>query len=530
MVKKSLRVNPILLLIIAFVEGAAVMAAELLSAKMLAPFFGTTIYAWAAVLAITLLALATGYYSGGYLTTRFNPLKILNIILIASGFLLLLMPAFSSFVMTALVNVNLIPGLIISLMLFVFPPVLFFGMVSPVIIHTLVNHVDQAGSTAGRVYAISTLGGVLNTLLLGFYIMPEFGIKGPAMFYGILVLLMPLILVRRNTKPLPVMLIVLAAFIALGFQAGKGKDESQRFKILYASEGILGQVKVVDIHGLVLNGKPMEPRGLIVNNTWQTLYNRSDQQNLLDYIYFIKPILSKFENPGKQSLLIGLGGGMLAREMKRTGMAVEAVEIDGRLKDIARRYFSLDPAIDVIIDDGRHFLNSTHKEYALIIMDAFLGENAPWHLLTKECFTTIHSKLEADGVLIIEFYGHIRGDMGRPARSVLATLKDAGFMVQIIGTRKEEAPDRNLIFIASKEEFPLTNLRYEELPYAFEPITDLNDYLIKVSDDEMDNAIVMRDNLPSLELMLGKPSLKWRNDLNAVLRNVLLEDEFPIFY
>ncbi|MFO7721985.1 MAG: fused MFS/spermidine synthase [Bacteroidales bacterium] len=530
MSRKTLKIKPLTLLIIAFVEGAAVMAAELLSAKMLAPFFGTTIYAWAAVLAITLLALATGYYTGGFLTTRFNPVKILIYILLASGFLLLLMPAFSTFVMKALVNVNLIPGLIISLMLFVFPPVLFFGMVSPVIIHTLVHHVDQAGSTAGRVYAISTLGGVLNTLLLGFYIMPQFGIRGPAMVYGILILLMPLLLIRRPARPLPVILVAISAFLIFGFQVGKGKDESQRFKILYASEGILGQVKVVDIHGLVLNGKPMEPRGLIVNNTWQTLYNRTDQQNLLDYIYFIKPILSEFELPGKNSLLVGLGGGMLAREMQKTGMHVEAVEIDGRLKGIARRYFGLDPEIDVIIDDGRHFLNQTPKQYSLVVMDAFLGENAPWHLLTRECFATVHSKLEKDGLLIIEFFGHIRGDMGRPARSVLATLEDAGFRVQIIGTRKDDAPDRNLIFIASKGEFPLTNLRYEELPYAFEPITDLNDYLITVSENEMKDALVMKDNLPSLELMLGKPSLKWRNDLNAVLRNVLLEDEFPIFY
>jgi predicted membrane-bound spermidine synthase len=530
MSNKSVKISPLTLLVIAFFEGAAVMAAELLSAKMLAPFFGTTIYAWAAVLAITLLALAAGYYTGGYLTIRYNPIRILNVILLASGFLLLLMPSLSASVMKALVNINLISGLIISLMIFVFPPVFFFGMVSPVIIHTLVHHVSQTGSMAGRVYAVSTLGGVINTLLLGFYIMPEFGIKGPAMAYGVLILLMPLLLIRKGTKPLPVVLIIVVVVLTLGFQTHSDRDQSSRFRMLYASEGILGQVKVVDIHGLVLNGKPMEPRGLIVNNTWQTLYNRTDQQNLLDYIYFIKPILSKFELPGKNSLLIGLGGGMLAGEMKKTGMEVEAIEIDGRLRDIARRFFALDPAIKVIIDDGRHFLNRTDKTYSLIVMDAFLGENAPWHLLTRECFATVHQKLEDEGVLIIEFFGHIRGEMGRPARSVLATLHEAGFMVKIIGTRKDDAPDRNLIFLASKKEFPLTDLRYEELPYAFEPISDLNDFLIEVDARAMKDAIVMSDDLPSLELMLGKPSLKWRNDLNKVLRNVLMEDDFPLFY
>ena len=60
------------LLLIAFFEGAAVMACELFGAKMIAPFFGTTIYSWAGVLAITLFALASVYYLGGMLTSKLN--------------------------------------------------------------------------------------------------------------------------------------------------------------------------------------------------------------------------------------------------------------------------------------------------------------------------------------------------------------------------------------------------------------------------------------------------------------------------
>jgi predicted membrane-bound spermidine synthase len=522
--------HPATLLTIAFIEGAAVMAAELLSAKMLAPFFGTTIYAWAAVLAITLFALAAGYYAGGFFTTRYSSIRILRVILILSGFLLLWMPVVSQWVMSGLMHIALIPGLVISLMTFVFPPVFLFGMVSPVIVHTLVNHVDKTGSTAGKVYAISTMGGVINTLLLGFWIMPQFGIRGPAFVYGVMVLLLPLLLIRGKVKPLPVITILLLAIITLSAQLGEGKSQSQRFSVLYASEGILGQVKVVDIKGLVLNGKPMEPRGLIVNNTWQTLFNRTDQENLLDYVYFIKPMLSKFQGEKGNAMLVGLGGGMLAREMHRTGLTVEVVEIDARLKMLARRYFSLDPEIEVVIDDGRHFINQTEKKYRLVILDAFLGENAPWHLLTKECFSTIQSKLEPDGVLIIEFFGHTKGELGRPARSVLATLRHLGFDVQMVATRKEEAPDRNLIFVASMEEFSFDQLVYGENPYALEPISNLNDYLVTVPEQEMQDALLLHDNLPAMELMLGKPSLQWRNDLNGVLRDLLVEDHLPIFY
>lgn len=522
--------NRVLLLAVAFIEGATVMAAELLGAKMLAPFFGTTIYAWAAVLAVTLTGLAAGYYTGGYFTRKYRADKTLRIILIIAGLLMILMPVWGGWIMTAVTHMDLLPGLLISLMLFVFPPVFFFGMVSPLIVHILVQHVDQTGSTAGKVYAISTVGGVLNTLLLGFYIIPAFGIKGPAMVYGAIILLSVLLILPKKIKPSAVLLVVAAALISMGVQAGKKKQDSGRFSVLYASEGVLGQVKVVDIKGMALNGKPMEPRGLLVNNTWQTLFNKTDNENLLDYVYFMEPILSSFSGKQGNALLVGLGGGMLAREMAKTGMDVEVVEIDGRLQTLARRFFDLDPSLDIIIDDGRHYINQTQKSYRLVVLDAFLGENAPWHLLTKECFETIGRKLTPDGMLMIEFFGHIKGDKGLGARSVMKTLQQSGFQVQLIGTRKGDAPDRNLIFVATKTPFLFDNLLYKPKPYAQEPINNLNEFLVNVPEGELKDAELLTDNHPSLEKMLAKPALQWRRDLNAVLRDLLLEDKLPIFY
>jgi predicted membrane-bound spermidine synthase len=528
--KETATIHPYRLLTVAFTEGAVVMAAELLGAKMLAPFFGTTIYAWAAVLAVTLTGLATGYYSGGYFTRKHQAARILRIVLVAAGLLMMLMPVWSVWIMKALIHMDLIPGLLISLMLFVFPPVFFFGMVSPLIVHILVKNVEQTGSTAGKVYAISTVGGVINTLLLGFYLIPEFGIKGPSVFYGFLILLAVLLILPKKVKPITVILVTGAALVSVGAQAGRGKMDSERFSILYASEGMLGQVKVLDINGMALNGKPMEPRGLIVNNTWQTIQNKTDKENLLDYIYFIKPILSHYKGNKGDALLVGLGGGMLAGEMAKTGMKTEVVEIDGRLESLARRYFNLDPSLEVIIDDGRHFINQTRKKYSLVVLDAFLGENAPWHLLTRECFESIQNKLTPDGLLLIEFFGHIRGEKGLAARSVLKTLKECGFQVQLVGTRKGDAPDRNLIFVASKGAFPFTGLVYGENPYAEEPINDLNDFRVQVTEQELQDAEVLTDNFPALEKMLGKPALQWRRDLNAVLRDLLVEDDLPIFY
>src|SRR5947208_5239810 len=49
----------------AAITGAAIMIVEILGAKMLAPYVGTSHFVWTAQITVTLLALASGYYLGG---------------------------------------------------------------------------------------------------------------------------------------------------------------------------------------------------------------------------------------------------------------------------------------------------------------------------------------------------------------------------------------------------------------------------------------------------------------------------------
>ena len=61
---------------LAFIEGGAVMCIELCSAKILSPYFGTSIYVWASVLGVTLTALMSGYYLGGYVSSNYKKIEI----------------------------------------------------------------------------------------------------------------------------------------------------------------------------------------------------------------------------------------------------------------------------------------------------------------------------------------------------------------------------------------------------------------------------------------------------------------------
>jgi len=68
------------------------MATELFGAKLIAPFFGSSLYVWAGVLGITMLALMMGYYVGGFLSSKFAKQTTLFWVLVLAGCLLMIMP------------------------------------------------------------------------------------------------------------------------------------------------------------------------------------------------------------------------------------------------------------------------------------------------------------------------------------------------------------------------------------------------------------------------------------------------------
>jgi predicted membrane-bound spermidine synthase len=502
------------------------MAAELLGAKMIAPFFGTSLNVWAGVLSITLLALAGGYYLGGYLTTRYDARKLLIVVLLIAGLTLGLMRFSAPAVMKALTDVSLNVGVLVALFVYLLPPILCFGMVSPIIIHILVNKLAQTGSVAGRVYAVSTVGGVITTLVFGFAIIPEFGISRPTLITGAVVAALPLLVFVKPTTI--VSSAVVAGFCLVG-TTSTPRPLPGMVTMRMFSEGLMGQVKVGDFGWAKPPYGQFQLRGLFVNNTVQTLMNQQNGVSHLEYVWFVKPLLSAFDADHK-ALLVGLGGGVIAKAIRERGTHVQVVEIDKRLPGIARDYFGLPADVPVAVDDGRHYLRSSDDTYDLIMFDAFLGENPPWQLLTRECFEEAKAHLNTGGVFLIEFYGFLTGDHGIIGKSVYRTLMESGFKhVDMIATSSTDGIERNLIYVASDTPVNYDSLDYNQTVYG-EPITNLEDYLVDPRSLDMSEAILLTDDRPVLDKLLAGPAIQWRESLNAQFRDNFLREGKPLFY
>jgi len=164
------------LLLVAFVEGLAVMALELSCSKLLAPGFGTSLYVWTGVIAVTLGALAAGYHAGGVASMRLDRLKLLYVSLGLAAVLIVAMPTTVGFVMGATLPLGLKLGVTVAVLMILFPPLFLLGLTSPIIIREVSEYWPDAGRTAGRVYGLSTIGGVIGTPLFGLLVMPHLGL------------------------------------------------------------------------------------------------------------------------------------------------------------------------------------------------------------------------------------------------------------------------------------------------------------------------------------------------------------------
>jgi hypothetical protein len=103
-------------------------------------------------------------------------------------------------------------------------------------------------------------------------------------------------------------------------------------------------------------------------------------------------------------------------EFQREGATVDVVEINPAIVPLAREFFDCPiEKLNLSIGDGRQFLNRCppHK-YDAVILDAFLGESCPSHLMTREAFGAIRNVLTTNGVLVINTFGRLE-----PARDFM---------------------------------------------------------------------------------------------------------------
>ena len=151
------------LLLSVTLAGMAVLIIEITAIRMLAPFFGNSIFTISSVIGIILAALGLGYYLGGTLADRKPSAAWFFSLIVIAGFSVLLLQFLNAVLLPGIAyKLSLIDGpLIVSFLMF-FLPALFLAMLSPFAITLL--HAREAGkgvgNASGLVFFWSTLGSI----------------------------------------------------------------------------------------------------------------------------------------------------------------------------------------------------------------------------------------------------------------------------------------------------------------------------------------------------------------------------------
>jgi predicted membrane-bound spermidine synthase len=418
----------VLFYFLAFIEGAMVIVIELFGSKMIQPILGNSFIIWSIVIGLTITFLTMGYYLGGKLSNKQITInKWLSSIFALVAIYMVAMPMISIEVAQIFIQKSLYLGAFVICSILIGPPLIMLGMTPPLIIQLLNSKREHIGKISGNVYAISSLGGILSTLIIGMYILPEYGIVNPILIFSFILFLISIILIKKFTHILYIVPLTIIALVTYS-SFNTVEWESKNIKIKHISEGLLGQLKVFDEYFPI---EELEYRFLLINGICQTMIvNHHEVVSTWKYIHRTSRIASLKRN--KNALILGLGGGSMASELNKLNIKADLVDIDKRMFELSKDYFFYkDSNATFYDDDARHFINKCHKKYDLIIVDLASGENQPNNIFTVEGLTKIGNLLHDDGLVIINFQEKVNSNKISAHHSICNTILGLGFKLQM---------------------------------------------------------------------------------------------------
>ena len=431
---------------IVFVCGAALMALEIVAARVLAPALGNSIFVWGSVISSVMVALSLGYWLGGHVADRFGASKTLGPVIAGAGVLTVLAPLIASPTLPMAADLGPRVGSLVASALIFFAPSLLLAMVAPLGIRLAsAKGLAHIGRSAGSLSSISTAGSIVGTLATSFWLIPLLSLEplivsiGFVLFAAAAVALF-LPLAYRSERPAEH-----ASGVARAVDTGLLRFGAATALVLIVAGSAVGLwvlVKVAPAPAVnamgeqVLFRQDTQYHRITVTESGTTRNLRFDasRQSGLDlrdgitstvrYADYIQ--LSMALKPdASRALVLGLGGGAITKRFWHDypKMKVDTVEIDPVVVDVAKRFFAFptDPRLRVFTSDARRYVQTSKDTYDIVAVDCYYADSLPFHLTTQEFFRETKARMAPDGVMAYNVVSAISGDKSRLFRSLYKT-------------------------------------------------------------------------------------------------------------
>lgn len=429
-----------LLYIMLFVSGAAVLALELLASRIMTPYFGVSLYIWTGILSITLVALALGYWAGGRLAAgrragnvaRLTQLYALAPALAACAIVAACLAY--PYVFPWLAAADLVFGAFAACLILLFVPLVAASAMNPLLIALLLARGGRSAGDAGAgtVFFTSTLGSVAGVLVTAFGLIPYSSNFSAALAVALVLALLSLAAAARPPAPLAArgglgyvaggaaLLAALAlwqadAWLGRMWPAAYGASVwrvEARFNSLFGTVKILRSQEDEGGHFARLYFQD----GLVQNSV------ASDGTSLSLYTYALEALAWSYRPQLKSALALGLGAGIVPMRLAQQGVRVETVEIDPASRAAAERFFNFDPSrVRLHLEDARTYLRRCDGRHDVVLVDLFHGDGMPDYLVTRNFFSDLRRCLAPGGVAVFNTFA----DLGHTTAyaHLLATLR-----------------------------------------------------------------------------------------------------------
>ncbi|MBD0330624.1 MAG: fused MFS/spermidine synthase [Thermoleophilia bacterium] len=470
-----------------FASGAVLLGVEIAASRVVAPFFGTSLFVWGSLIGVVLTGLAIGYWAGGALADRLPAPYLLLGTMALGATLVLAIPFVDGAVLEAVVEVDLGPRLnpLIAAIVLFGPMSVVFAGVTPIAVRLLSRSVTSAGRTAGRLFAISTAGSIVGTFATAFFLVPEFGTNQLLAVASLALFLAIALVALVERMPLAVagglaaagVAALASASLATGDGTARLAGAAARNWSPVYRETRFGEPRTdYEAEGLrVRYSKDTRYHRLAVVEDDETRYLRFDS-SWQGAMYVDRPFATRFDysdyfqlglayNPSARDyLMVGLGAGSALKRLWRDfpQLRLQTVELDPVVVDVARRWFELprDPRLAVEVEDGRRFLVRDDRRWDVIGLDAYFSDSIPFHLTTREFLELVKSRLRPGGVVVANVIGALEGPQSRLFRSFYRTYRSVFTTVTVHPVIEEidggDTALRNLMVVASDGAAPQT--------------------------------------------------------------------------
>ncbi|MDD6207126.1 MAG: fused MFS/spermidine synthase [Clostridiales bacterium] len=476
---KGVLKNNLFLYLTEFFAGMSVMAVELGANRLLAPYFSSSQIVWTIIIGTIMIAMALGNIYGGKTADKSpDPDKLYARILIAAIWIALI-PVVGKYIILGIsallvftVNNNflIIAAFCACMVIFVFP-LFLLGTVTPSLVKYSVDSLDDNGKTVGTLGAFNTIGSIIGTFVPTFVTIPTVGTSITFLiFAGILILLAAVYFISRHAGKKK----VIASIVIFIVCCVSGSSDSFAFwenHLTYEGESVYNYLQVSE----------NEEEVVLSTNVLFGVQSKYMKQDVLTGMYYdyamAAPLMVEDKDVSDMDVLVlGMGTGTYATQCRKYlgDITVEGVEIDEKITQLSRRYFSLPDQIKVTTYDGRAFLNSCDQKYDVIMVDAYQDITIPFQMSSVEFFKLVKEHLNRDGVMVVNMNmrGSEEGNINQYLSDTIGTVFETEYIVDVAGSTNRElfASDNGDIISILKRN--INNLDHPDLKKMMTQVAD----------------------------------------------------------